>query len=117
MNTITSERSQKSTIRRRYEALFNAPVLAMCNAPAASVVKVAMSRGFIDNVVHRWRQLAREASATATPGMAEFVPAPLKAVATADDRVDLRRGATTVAIAWPAAAIGELAAFARELLR
>jgi transposase len=113
--------SEKVKTRRRYDAGLKTQILAECDAPGASVAKVAMSHGINDNVVHRWRQLAREASAVAAPVAATFVPltlpAPAKACAAADVRVELRRGATTVAISWPGTAVGELAAFTRELLR
>jgi transposase len=113
--------SGKVKTRRRYDAQFKAQVLAECDAPGASVAKVAMSHGINDNVVHRWRQLAREAGGVATPVATAFVPvalpAPAKACSRADVRVELRRGAITVAITWPSTALAELADFTRELLR
>jgi len=57
--------SEKPKARRRYDAAFKAQVLAECEAPGALVAKVAMSHGINDNVVHRWRQLAREAGVAA----------------------------------------------------
>lgn len=45
------------------------------------------------------------------------LPAPAEPVAPADVHIELRRGTTTVLIAWPGSALGELAAFTRELLR
>jgi transposase len=112
---------EKVKTRRRYDAEFKARVLAECDASGASVAKVAMSHGINDNVVHRWRQLVREADAVAAPVATTFVPvtlpAPADACSAADVRVELRRGATTVAITWPGAALAELAAFTRELLR
>lgn len=113
--------SEKSKARRRYDAEFKERVRAECEAPGASVAKVAMSHGINDNVVHRWRQLAREAGVATKPIATTFVPvalpAPAKASVSADVRVELRRGATTVAIIWPGDALAELAAFTRELLR
>jgi transposase len=113
--------SGKTKTRRRYDARFKAQVLAECEAPGASVAKVAMSHGINDNVVHRWRQLAREAGPAALPAPPTFVPVALPApkAPVADDvvRIELRRSSTTVIIAWPKAALGELATFTRELLR
>jgi transposase len=113
--------SEKRKTRRRYDEGFKTQILAECDAPGASVAKVAMSHGINDNVVHRWRQLAREAGAASRPVAPAFIPvalpAPAQACAAADIRVELRRGATTVAITWPGVALGELAAFTRELLR
>ena len=113
--------SEKRKTWRRYDTAFKAQVLAECEVAGASVAKVAMSHGINDNVVHRWRQLAREAGMAAEPLATTFVPvalsAPAKASLPADVRVELRRGATTVVITWPAAALTELAVFTRELLR
>ena len=61
MDAMTSE--TKKT-RRRYGAQFKAMVLAQCEEPGVSVAQVAMSHGINDNVVHRWRQLAREGKTT-----------------------------------------------------
>ena len=116
--------SGKVKTRRRYDAQFKARVLAECEAPGASVAKVAMSHGINDNIVHRWRQLAREAGAVAAPVApvaTTFVPVTLPAAARAraagDVRVEMRRAATTVVITWPRTALAELAVFTRELLR
>ena len=80
-----------------------------------------MSHGINDNVVHRWRQLAREAGAMTVAAAPTFVPVtlpgPAEPVPPADVHIELRRGATTVLITWPGTAVGELAAFTRELLR
>lgn len=122
--------SESGKTRRRYGSQFKAMVLAQCDEPGMSVAKVAMSHGINDNVVHRWRQLARQqrAALPATVGVpssaepaAAFVPVALPAPATAEVktevRLDILRGAVTVGIAWPEQALGELAGFVRELLK
>lgn len=113
--------SGKTNTRRRYDAQLKAQILAECEAPGASVAKVAMSHGINDNVVHRWRQLAREAGAVSVAATPTFVPvvlqAPTEPVPPADVHLELRRGSTTVLMAWPGSARGELATFTRELLR
>lgn len=107
--------------RRRYSAELKAEVLAQCAAPGASVAKVAMSHGINANVVHHWRQLAREGGPKVAPPRSEFIPVPLTAAANAaadgDIRIELRRGATALTIRWPVAAGAECAAWLRELLR
>lgn len=60
---MTSEKKDK---RRQYSAAMKAQVVAECGEPGASVAKVAMAHGINANVVHRWRQLAREGK-VATP--------------------------------------------------
>lgn len=62
--------------RRRYDEDLRRQVMAECEAPDASVAKVAMAHGINANVVHRWRQLAREGSNSPT----NPVLAPLMAV-------------------------------------
>jgi transposase len=119
--------SDRAVTRRRYDDELKAQVVAECDAAGASVAKVAMSHGINANVVHRWRQLAREARApvstptpTPTPP-SEFVavslaPSPV-AAPVRDIQVQLRRGATAMTITWPVSASAEFAGWMRELLR
>jgi transposase len=114
--------SEKTDTRRRYSKAMKAKVVDACNEPGASVAKVAMLHGINANVVHRWRQLAREGKVTpvkageffALPVMAEAVETPPVA---ADIRVELRRGPVTMNITWPASAASDFAVWTRELLR
>jgi transposase len=119
--------SENGKTRRRYGAQFKAMVLAQCDEPGMSVAQVAMSHGINDNVVHRWRQLARQQRA-ATPSVqlspgqpAGFVPLALPAPdapqTKTEVRLDIKRGVVTVGIAWPEKALGELGGFVRELLK
>ena len=112
--------SGKTKTRRRYDAQLEAQILAECEVQGASVAKVAMSYGINDNVVHRWRQLAREAGAVTVAASPAFVavalPAPSDPAPASDIHIELRRRTTTVLIAWPGSARGELATFTRELL-
>jgi transposase len=114
--------SDRVVRRRRFGAEVKAQVLSECEAPGASVAKVAMAHGINANVVHRWRQLAREGEATvAKPS--EFVPvaiaapAPLPGLSCRDIEVELRRGAVTMRVIWPSSAAADFATWTRELLR
>ena len=115
--------------RQRYSAQLKAQIMAECEAPGASVARVAMAHGINANVVHRWRQLAREGgarrtrslTAPAAPASASFIPvvmsdAPTEAK-TGEIQIELRRGAMGLAIRWPVSAATECAAWLRELLR
>lgn len=106
--------------RRRYSAELKAEVLAQCDAPGASVAKVAMSHGINANVVHSWRQLARGGGTKVAPVRSEFVPVPLVAPARSEAeseiRIELRRGAIAMTIRWPVAAGTECAAWLRAWL-
>ena len=122
--------SEKVVRRRHYSAELKARVVAECEVPGASVAKVAMSHGINANIVHRWRELRRRVHGaslkTSNTAMlsapTSFVPTtlpatPSAAAATADIRIEIKRGATTLSMSWPAAAGGECAAWLCEWLR
>ena len=114
--------SEKTATRRRYSQDFKARVIAECDAPDASVAKVAMSHGINANVVHGWRKLARVGAVALQSAPRDLVPVSLEAgpAQPAADRgieVELRRGALTMKITWPPSAAVDFAAWTRELLR
>lgn len=112
--------AEQSRKRRRYSRELKVQILAECDAPGASVARVAMSHGINANILHGWRKLARQTEPVIA--QQEFMPVAVAPAAQAhpDDRVielDLRRGAVTIKLLWPMNAAAELAAFTRELLR
>jgi transposase len=113
--------SEKTDRRRQYTAAMKAQVVAECDGSGTSVAKVAMSHGINANVVHRWRQLAREGKSPVPAMTGEFMPVPLAVppvtAVPADIHVELRRGATAMTITWPASAAADFALWTRELLR
>ena len=116
---MESERSRK---RRRYSSELKAAILAECDAPGASVAKVAMSHGINANILHGWRKLARQGGAAIDVVQRDFVPVAIAPALVVQPRnehieVELRRGALAVKVAWPMSAAADLAAWTRELLR
>src|SRR5262245_51209907 len=119
----------QSAPRRRHSADLKARVLAECDAPGASVAAVAQSHGLNANLVHGWRRRQESAKSaklergarigqnTGGAFLALQLPATPTPAALADIRIELRRGATTVHIAWPTEAAGDCAAWLRECLR
>ncbi len=112
--------TENSRKRRRYGADLKAQILAECDAPAASVAKVAMTHGINANIVHGWRKLVREGGAVTVSE--QFVPVAVSPVVQrpADERtveVELRRGGITVKLSWPMSASMDLSVWMRELLR
>jgi len=117
----------KGAPRRRHGKELKAQVLAECNEPGASVAAVAQSHGLNANLVHKWRrsvagvaQAATRGAALSDPGAGVFVPLKLpQATPTTvpDIRIELRRGATSMTVSWPAEAAAECATWMRELLR
>ena len=117
----------KSAPRRRHDAELKARVLAACGEPGASVAAIALAHGLNANLVHKWRRgvapTARPAASSSAGRVAgEFIALalpgrePVPAVP-ADIRIELRRGATSVAVSWPLAAADQCAAWLRGWLR
>ena len=108
--------SESGKTRRRYGAQFKAMVLAQCDEPGMSVAQVAMSHGINDNVLHRWRQLARQ-QRSARHGAGDAQPSgerpagfvPLRAASNGAVIAVLGRSPTGIVIATvPVSAVGSV---------
>ena len=109
---------------------FKANAVASCMQAGMSMAAVAMANGVNANLLRRWVRAAEMRPGTEHPRAlpapkresvqvpAAFIPMQLPAkTATADIRIELRRGATSISVAWPAEAAAGCAAWMRELLR
>lgn len=115
--------------RRKHSAELKAEVVQACRQPKASVAAIALRNGLNANVVYRWlsqdaRRLERGGGnrlSVRSRSVGEFVPVQLaQSVPTAsspDMRMELRRGASSVTVSWPAQYAGECGAWLREWLR
>ena len=112
--------------RRRYTEEFKAKVVEECRRPGVSIASVALANELNANLLRKWiaeRETPGSTPPTLTPvGPSEgFVALPLvtalKPADGSDIRIELRRGAMTVTITWPAQAAGDCAAWLREWLR
>jgi transposase len=94
--------------RRRHSAQFKAKVVLACT-PGVSVAAVALAHGLNANLVRRWLQ-KRDAAVSGAVAQAPvqlpapaFLPVQIQSAAPAPDiRLELRRGAATVVVSWPA---------------
>ena len=112
--------------RRRYTEEFKAKVAEECRRPGVSIASVALANSLNANLLRKW-VAEREAAGFPPPVLPpvapseEFVALPLvatpKSAEGSDIRIELRRGAMTVTITWPAQAAGDCAAWLREWLR
>src|SRR6478609_10574596 len=100
----------KGATRRRHGDELKAKVLIECDEPGASVAAVAQSHGLNANLVHKWRrnrrpQSVKDANAVDDKVASAFValqlPPPPTPQPAREIRIELRRGATAVSIAWP----------------
>ena len=89
---------------------------------------VAMARGINANLLRRWVREAEDhagkldgaltVNAPSLPSPSEFVALKVQDPELPQDiRIELRRGALTATVSWPAAAATECASWLRELLR
>jgi transposase-like protein len=112
--------------RRHHSAEFKAKVVEECRGAGVSLAAVALAHGLNANLLRRWavenKSTGRPPGPASTPPQQEFVALPWVApapqpVAACDIRVELRRGATTITISWPAQAASDCAAWLREWRR
>jgi len=109
--------------RRLHSDEFKADAVAAASQPGVSMASVALARGINANLLRRWVHEAElpaaKTLARAAPSSTSFIPVqfPGPAAPAGEIRIELRRGATTVTVAWPMAAAAECAHWMRELLR
>ena len=119
------EISNSSTPRtyRTYMAQFKAELVDACRQPGVSIAGLARQHGMNANVLHRWlkehqrsgrHQLAAHSPAAAlgaTSSLAAFIPLQLPPVTPRPEapeiKVELRKGALSMALTWPVSATAE----------
>ena len=131
VNTIQTQPPVDGRRRRRLHSdEFKANAVASCTQPGMSMAAVAMANGVNANLLRRWVREAElrpcgdrpdaPVATIAQPRAATpaFMPMQLPARSVAPDiRIELRRGATSVTVTWPADAAAECAVWMRELLK
>jgi transposase len=102
---------------------FKADAVAAASQPGMSLAAVALAHSVNANLLLRWVREAEVGPVKALPrpasAPAAFVPVQLPELAepVGDIRLELRRGTTTITVAWPMSAAAECASWMRELLR
>lgn len=123
VDTIPAPATAGRRRRRLHSDEFKADAVAAASQPGVSMASVALARGINANLLRRWVRdaevLPTRALAHASPAAPAFVPVrlPDAAAPMGEIRIDVRRGATTITVAWPMAAAAECATWIRELLR
>jgi transposase len=109
--------------RRTHAPDLKRQVVLACQQPGASVAGVALAHGLNANLVRRWLQHEQqEPGALPMVGVptGAFVEVPMPRASTPASepiRLELRRGASSVSLQWPATAAAECGAWLREWLR
>ena len=120
--------------KRTYSAQFKAEMVAHCLQGEVSLASLAVEHGMNPNVLHRWvaehkryghhclsddRVLTPLASPP--PVAASFIPVPFSAPSPAASeepiRLELKRGNSTVHVAWPVGSAAQCVDLLREWLR
>jgi transposase len=131
VDTIQNQPAVNGRRRRRLHSdEFKANAVASCMQPGVSMAAVAMANGINANLLRRWVRQVELGTAAVRPdalvatgsslsaATPSFVPMQLPAKnALPDIRIELRRGATSIAVTWPTDAAADCAAWMRELLR
>jgi transposase-like protein len=118
--------------RRRHDPEFKRQVIEACQQPGVSVAAIALANGLNANYLRRWVKEHRDqfgrhkisAPVVVAPPSARLVPVTLQAADVAADvatlgeiRLDIRRGQTTVQLAWPVEHAAQLGVILKDLLR
>lgn len=109
--------------RRHHAPELKRQVIQACQQPGASVAGVSLAHGLNANLVRRWLRDGQGAAgvvAVGCPPSSAFVEVPMPRTSTPacePIRLELRRGASTVSLQWPASAAAECGAWLREWLR
>ena len=122
MDTMVVKAAPRRT-RRRHDPEFKEQVIAACLHPGVSVAAIALANGLNTNMLRKWvrdhraeseaGQVVTELAATSS-AMVPLTVAPSEPPA--EIRLDVRRGGTTVQMAWPVDAVASLGHCLRELL-
>jgi transposase len=127
VNAIPEQLADGRRRRRLHSDEFKANAVAACMQPGVSMAAVAMAHGINANLLRRWVRAAEtsptgddvaKTPALPAPPAPSFLPMQLPSASAAPGiRIELRRGATSIAMTWPAESAAECAAWMRELLR
>jgi transposase-like protein len=127
MNTKLVKAAARRT-HRRHAPEFKAQVVEACLQPGVSVAGVALANGLNANYLRRWVREHREqavgagiegsvtASSTTPMSLVPVSVAPPVVAESSEIRIDIRRGQTTVQMAWPVGRAESLGQWLKELL-
>lgn len=131
-----SEISRYATRRthRTYTREFKAELVSACQVPGVSIAAVAGAHAMNANVLHRWLKEHARTGCHGQPGggnadrssvaLQQHIPAfmPLQLPTSGPEpeaqpiKVEIRKGALTMSITWPASASADFASWAASIL-
>ena len=118
---------------RTYSHEFKAELVGACQQPGTSVAALALSHGMNANVLHRWLKehsnsgrhringpRTHGASVATSPAPAFLrvaLPTAMSEPTASAIKVELRKGALSMTVTWPASAAADFAQWATALLK
>ncbi|ABD68909.1 transposase IS3/IS911 [Rhodoferax ferrireducens T118] len=118
---------------RTYTRQFKAELVVACQQPGASIAAIALQHGMNANVLHRWlkeherdgrhRLIGPDPLGVAVPAtpVPAFIPLKLPTSmlepTACDIKVELRKGAVSMILTWPASAAADLVHWTRAILK
>lgn len=118
---------------RTYSREFKAELVAACQQPGASIAALAISHGMNANVLHRWLKehahsgchqvngprthVAPVATSPAPAFLRVALPAAMSEPLAPAIKMELRKGALSMTVTWPASAAADFAVWATALLK
>lgn len=87
--------------RRRHSPAFKARVLAACAEPGASVAAVAQQYQLNANLIHKWRQAARDRGSDSFGTTEDFIPLPVAPSADPDSDLHVTIILDSLTLRWP----------------
>jgi transposase len=121
MHTLLAKPARRA--RRRYSEEFKREVVEACLQPGVSVAAIALANGLNANYLRHLVRTYRTQQGARTDALPVVQPSAMVPVRVATNasapeiRLDVRRGETTVQMAWPLEAAASLGQCLRELLR
>ena len=114
---------------RTYTPEFKAELVAACQQPGVSIAALAGQHGMNANVLHRWLKEHQQNGCHRlvaphlpnTPALPAFVPVQMAVpppVAKGQAiRIEVRKGALTMAVTWPVSAMADFASWTTAVLK
>ncbi len=117
----------KPRTKRHHSLEFRQRVIDAALQPGASIAGVALAHGLNANLLRKWIKASgktvhqNKVCMDQEPGALTALPVRIEAPAIREEpreiRIDIRRGGTTLQMAWPTAEIGKLGALLQDILR
>jgi transposase len=124
---MSTQTNGKLRTKRHHSLEFRQRAIDAALQPGASVAGVALAHGLNANLLRKWIKASGKAKCLdplcigqeggALTALRVRIEAPVISEEQREIRLDIRRGGTTIQMAWPTVEIGKLGVLLQDLLR